>query len=189
MVEAGHAHDTAPGGGIAPLVARLPIPAEWRCIVAVPDRPPAISGAEEDAALRALPDPSDDAVARVAHLVHEVLVRATTAGDLRTFGRALTEIQRINGEWFAPVQGGTFAAGPSEHLVRVMTKWGAHGVGQSSWGPAVYGIVEGVDASVALAAHVAAELGSQGTVYEGSFRDSGARVWRTTDDETGEVHR
>ena len=40
-------------------------------------------------------------------------------------------------------QGGTFAPGPSADLVRCMREWGVPGVGQSSWGPAVYGILEG----------------------------------------------
>jgi predicted sugar kinase len=51
-------------------------------------------------------------------------------------------------------------------------------VGQSSWGPAVYGIVDGEAAGRALAARVRADLGGQGTVYEGAFRTEGARVWR-----------
>ena len=72
---------------------------------------------------------------RVAHLVLMALLPALAEGDLAAFGAALTAIQAINGRWFAPVQGGTFAPGPSEELVRRMTEWGAAGVGQSSWGP------------------------------------------------------
>ena len=94
------------------------------------------------------------------------------------FGKALTEIQTINGRWFAPAQGGTFAPGPSETIVRRMAEWGACGVGQSSWGPAVYGITSGEDAAARLAEHVRALLGDAGTVYEGAFRADGARVWR-----------
>ena len=59
-----------------------------------------------------------------------------------------------------------------------MAEWGALGVGQSSWGPTVYGIVEGEDAGVRLADRVRNRLGSAGTVYEGPFRTEGARIWR-----------
>jgi beta-ribofuranosylaminobenzene 5'-phosphate synthase len=59
-----------------------------------------------------------------------------------------------------------------------MTDWGAAGVGQSSWGPAVYGIVEGEDAGAALAARARAVVGTGGAVYEGPFHSEGARVWR-----------
>ncbi|MBM3820403.1 MAG: GHMP kinase, partial [Acidimicrobiia bacterium] len=82
------------------------------------------------------------------------------------------------GRWFAPVQGGTFAPGASDALVRRMSEWGAAGVGQSSWGPAVYGIVDGDAAAAALAGKVRAAMGSGGAVYQGPFRSEGARVWR-----------
>jgi hypothetical protein len=100
---------------------------------------------------------------------------------LAGFGRALTAIQTTTGRWFASVQGGAFAAGPSEALVRRMAERGAPGVGQSSWGPAVYGIVDGEDAAVRLADDVRAALEhcGGGTVYEGPFRTTGARVWRS----------
>jgi hypothetical protein len=90
-----------------------------------------------------MPPPPERDAERVAHLVLMALLPAVADGDLATFGAALSAIQAINGRWFAPVQGGTFAPGPSEELVRNMADWGASGVGQSSWGPAVYGIVDG----------------------------------------------
>jgi predicted sugar kinase len=60
----------------------------------------------------------------------------------------------------------------------MMRDRGALGVGQSSWGPAVYGVVRGEEAAAGLAAVVRDALGGAGTVYEGSFRPTGARVWR-----------
>jgi len=50
-------------------------------------------------------------------------------------------------------------------------------VGQSSWGPAVYGIVEGEDAGLRLAERVRRVLRDDGAVYVGPFRSEGARVW------------
>jgi beta-ribofuranosylaminobenzene 5'-phosphate synthase len=91
-------------------------------------------------------------------------------------------VQEITGRWFTSVQGGAFAAGPSEELVRRMTEWGAAGVGQSSWGPAVYGIVDSEHAGRELAERASRVLESEGAVYEGPFRAEGARVWRATSD-------
>ena len=62
-----------------------------------------------------------------------------------------------------------------------MTEWGAAGVGQSSWGPAVYGIVAGAEQASRLADRVRSLLSTSsvgGDVYEGPFRAEGARVWR-----------
>jgi len=164
-----------------PLLARLPFPQSWRCVVVVPDGPPGISGADETEAFARLPKPSEHDVEHVSHLVLMALLPALADGDLDGFGRALTEIQEVTGRWFAPAQGGTFASGPSRELVRRLDEWGAVGVGQSSWGPTVYGIVDGADAAAQLVERVTAllrsSLGSSGRVFEGPFRSEGARVW------------
>jgi len=164
--------------GVAPLLVRLPFPSSWRCVVAVPESIRGMSGADEAAAFAALPPAPEREVERVARLVLMGLLPATADADIVTFGRALTEIQTITGRWWAPVQGGTFASGVSEELVRRMPGWGAAGVGQSSWGPTVYGVVDGEDAGVALAERVGEVLGDRGSVYQGPFRTDGARVWR-----------
>ncbi|HKB11730.1 MAG TPA: beta-ribofuranosylaminobenzene 5'-phosphate synthase family protein [Vicinamibacterales bacterium] len=177
VVEGGRRADS---DSLGPLIARLPFPPWWRCIVATPRLAPAISGEDEAEALAALPPPPEREVEQVAHLVLMVLLPALADGDLASFGGALTTIQTITGQWFAPVQGGAFAPGPSEELVRCMAEWGAAGVGQSSWGPAVYGIVDGDEASNRLADRVrmAIDRCGGGAVYEGPFRTAGARVWR-----------
>jgi len=162
-----------------PLIARLPFPQSWRCVVVVPDGPPGISGADEAEAFARLAKPSEHDVEHVSHLVLMALLPALTDGDLDAFGRALTEIQEVTGRWFAPAQGGTFASGPSRMLVRQLAEWGAAGVGQSSWGPTIYGIVDGADAATRLVERVKIALGSSGQVFEGPFRSEGARVWKT----------
>ena len=164
-----------------PLLARLPFPPAWRCVLAVPDATRGLNGADEAAAFARLPPPPEGDAQRVAHLVLIALLPALVEADLPAFGAALSEIQAITGRWFASVQGGTFAPGPSEELVRRMAEWGASGVGQSSWGPAVYGIVDGEEAGLRLVDRVrtlfdAGDL--TGTVYHGPFQTAGARVWR-----------
>jgi beta-ribofuranosylaminobenzene 5'-phosphate synthase len=117
-------------------------------------------------------------VERVAHLVLMQLLPALVEGDLASFGAALTEVQRVTGAWFAPQQGGVFAPGPSAALVRHMAGWGAVGVGQSSWGPAVYGLAGSESEGKAIAARAADLLGAGGRVFEGGFAASGASVRR-----------
>jgi beta-RFAP synthase len=161
----------------APLLARLPIPADWRCVVAVPQSDPGISGDAEVAAFAQLPAPPIGETERVAHIVLMALLPALVEGDLDAFGAALTEVQHISGGWFAAAQGGTFAPGSGERLIADMLDWGAAGVGQSSWGPAVYGIVGDAATSATVADRARAALGDQGLVYESAFSHTGARVW------------
>jgi beta-ribofuranosylaminobenzene 5'-phosphate synthase len=162
----------------APLLTRLPIPPDWRCVIAVPRAALGVSGDAEVAAFASLPDPPLRDVERVAHLVLMSLLPALVEGDLATFGRTLTDVQYITGRWFAPAQGGAFAPGIGASLIAQMREWGAAGVGQSSWGPAVYGIVGDQQAGAELAERVRAALPEDaGAVYEGPFSHTGARLW------------
>jgi beta-RFAP synthase len=162
-----------------PLIARVPIPSTWFGILAIPEGAPGISGAGEAEAFATLPAPPERDVERVAHIVLMSLLPALADADLPGFGRALTDVQEITGQWFASVQGGTFAPGASADLVHRLREWGASGVGQSSWGPAVYGIVEGHDAAERLAGRVVDYVGSSAIVFASPFRSDGARVWRS----------
>ena len=159
-----------------PLIARVPFPSDWRCVVAVPGGK-GLSGVREEEAFYRLPMPPREEVERVAHLVLLLLLPSIVEADLSNFGRALSHIQEITGRWFAAVQGGTFAMGVSEELVRRMREWRALGVGQSSWGPAVYGIVGRDDDAQRLADRARDFIGPEGVVYAGPFRSEGARVW------------
>ncbi len=164
------------GGDPAPLISRLPIPPAWRCVIAIPEGRPGLSGSAEAAAFRDLPPPAEREVEQVAHLVLMQLLPALADADLTAFGAALTEVQRITGGWFAPAQGGAFAPGVTEALVGRMAAFGAAGVGQSSWGPTAYGLVPQEEAAQDLGQRVRAWLGDRGTVLETPFSERGALV-------------
>ena len=166
---------------VAPLLARLTFPSSWRCVVAIPDARPGVSGAAETAAFATLASPPEHEVERVSHLVLMAMLPSIVDGDLVTFGRALTEVQRLNGGWFAAAQGGMFVPGETTTLVRRMLDWGVAGVGQSSWGPTVYGVVEGDDAARELSGLALDTLAGAGSVYAGAFPATGASVSREID--------
>lgn len=174
---------------IAPLLARLSMPKDWRCVLALPAARAGLSGDAEVAAFATLPHPPESEAARVAHLVLMVLLPALVEHDFDAFGGALTELQRINGGWFAAAQGGSYAAGASSRLIEQLIGWGATGVGQSSWGPAVYALARDAQSAAALAARVREsqeqEGGSPGRVLESPFTSRGARVWQGSQSERG----
>jgi beta-RFAP synthase len=158
----------------APLLTRHAMPDEWRCVLAIPAAEPGLSGGAEEAAFADMrPDP--DRSAAIAQIVLTALLPALVDGDLVEFGAALTRLQRLVGDAFAPVQGGTFhpQAAP---LVDALLRHGAAGAGQSSWGPAVYGIVGSEQEGHELARRLQAELGAGGRAEVVRFDNSGARV-------------
>ncbi len=166
--------------GPAPLLTRLAIPPSWRCVLALPPGPPGMSGEPEASAFATMATRPASAMAqeveRVAHLTLMRLLPALVDADLASFGAALTEIQRINGRWFSAAQGSTFAPGPSAALVAALEGWGATGVGQSSWGPAIYAIAGDERASATLADRIRAGFPDT-VVHDTPFSDTGARVW------------
>jgi len=158
----------------APLLARHAMPDDWRCVLAIPSAEPGLSGpAEEEAFARLRPDPARAAL--MAQLVLTSLLPGLADRDLAEFGAALTRLQELVGEAFAPAQGGVFHPRAGA-LVEAMLRFGAPGVGQSSWGPAVYGIVGSEDAGRELVAAMESELAGGGRVELVRFDNSGARV-------------
>ena len=123
----------------APLLTRHAMPEEWRCVLVIPAAEPGLSGGPEEAAFADL-DADADRSAEIAQVVLTALLPALVERDLAEFGTALSRVQRLVGDSFAPVQGGTFhpQAAP---FVDALLRLGAAGAGQSSWGPAVYGVV------------------------------------------------
>ena len=171
VVEGGLRHDAPPP---APLLARHPMPDEWRCVLVVPAEDPGLSGAAEEEAFRQLV-PERDRAALIAQLTLTTLMPALVEGDLQEFGGALTRLQQLVGESFAAVQGGVYhpRAAP---LVDALLRHGAAGAGQSSWGPAVYGLAGGQAEAEALAERMTGELEPGARLDVVGFDNRGARV-------------
>jgi len=158
----------------APLLARHAMPDEWRCVLVIPHAEPGLSGRAEEVAFGQL-RPDSDRAALIAQLVLTSLLPGLAEGDLAEFGAALTRVQQLVGESFASVQGGVFHPHAGD-LVDALLRLGAAGAGQSSWGPAVYGIVGDEQAGRELARRMETELAGGGRVEVVSFDNRGARV-------------
>lgn len=129
--------------GIPPLLGRLEFPAGWSVLIVLAGRRPGIHGLREVRAFAELPPSPDLLTDRLCRLVLLGLMPAVVERDLTMFGEALEEIQRRVGEGFASAQGGTFAHPSLEAVAAEMRACGLRGVGQSSWGPTLYGFFEG----------------------------------------------
>ena len=158
----------------APLLTRHAMPEEWRCVLVIPAAEPGLSGGPEEAAFADL-DADADRSAEIAQVVLTALLPALVERDLAEFGAALSRVQRLVGDSFAPVQGGTFhpQAAP---FVDALLRLGAAGAGQSSWGPAVYGVVGSEQQGHDVVRGLEAELGAGGRAEVVRFDNHGARV-------------
>jgi beta-ribofuranosylaminobenzene 5'-phosphate synthase len=161
----------------APLLMRHAVPDEWRIVLVVPRAEPGLSGVAEAEAFERLV-PSADRSAAIAQIVLTSLLPALVERDLQEFGGALTRVQQLVGDAFAPAQGGRFHP-RADALVEALLRSGAAGAGQSSWGPAVYGVVGSEAAGRALARRMEDVVGGEGSVDLVAFDNRGARVERS----------
>ena len=161
----------------APLLMRHAAPEEWRIVLVVPKAEPGLSGVAEEQAFSRLV-PSAERSAAIAQLVLTSLLPALVERDVDEFGAALTDVQQLVGDSFAEVQGGRFHPRAGA-LVEALLREGAAGAGQSSWGPAVYGVVGSEAAGLELARRMHDVLGADGSVELVAFDNRGALVERS----------
>jgi beta-ribofuranosylaminobenzene 5'-phosphate synthase len=183
VIDAGHPapgnDDPAPadadGPEPPPVIFQHPVPDDWRFVLATPRAVPGLSGQAEQQTFRDLPPMDADRVGRICRLTLMQVAPAVLTRDVRTFGTAITEIQGAVGEYFAPYQGGRFASATGCEVAELALARGAHGVGQSSWGPTVFALVEGEARARALADAVRAAFGDRLTwVDVSAARNRGA---------------
>ncbi len=172
VVEAG----VADKAFISPLVARHPMPERWRCVLAVPVGVEGLSGDVEERFFRRLGEQAASEPC-VSRLLLTALLPGLLTGDIDEFGAALTQIQREVGSRFAAQQGGVFhpRAAP---LVDALLALGVGAVGQSSWGPAVYGVVDSPERGADVAARLRVAAGPSTTVCVVDFDRRGAWIAR-----------
>jgi beta-RFAP synthase len=138
LVEAGQrAPDT-----IAPLVCRVAFPTDWRVLLVMPQSGPGLHGVAERQAFAALPATPDFCKNILCRLVLLGMLPALQEADLPAFGEALHDFNARVGEAFAPVQGGVYASRLVAEIVGFLRGLGIRGIGQSSWGPAVFAVLD-----------------------------------------------
>lgn len=141
---------------------RIPVPEAWRVVLAQPNSSPAVSGSKEAdvfARLRQSPNPNRERMLELS----ENAMQAAKENDFPRFCSGLEEYMELAGELFREVQGGLYNGVDVERCVGALRAAGLAGIGQSSWGPTVFGFAD----CKANAEHAIAKLNvnDPGTCY------------------------
>jgi len=177
IVDAGHRVDRP--NNVPPLVFRSDVPRSWRFIVGIPDIDAGLSGMREHDAFKRLCPPSGELVGEVSRIVLMKMIPAILDRDIEAFGEAMTAMDFKFGEYWMAVQGGRFSHPIIEAGVRFLLEAGAYGVGQSSWGPVFYGLVEGEQQARDLSEDLAEFLndgGRHGETFYVRAENKGAEI-------------
>ena len=130
--------------GFPPLILRRDFPTEWRFVIVIPRVERGLSERAEENIFRSVRSPPK-IPREICHLLVMRMLPSIAERDIEDFGQALTQVDKICGGVFSPHQRGLFHSKVVSGIANHMLKQGAYGVGQSSWGPAVYGLVENED--------------------------------------------
>jgi len=181
LVEAGKCASEA----VAPLVARMEFPDSWRVVLARPPGPSGLHGTAERQAFEQLEDlgRSEAQTDALCRLILLNLLPALAEQDLTGFGDSLHEFNARAGESFAAIQGGRYASPRVAELVSFLRREGIRGVGQSSWGPAVFAVTEDEEQAHALVGRLCARFPFRdGDVFVTRACNNGASVEENRED-------
>jgi beta-ribofuranosylaminobenzene 5'-phosphate synthase len=177
IIDAGRKKDPTGVRKTPTVIFRRDFPPDWRFVVAIPGAKRGLNGRSEEKVFKALSPPAriSEEICRVTQLK---LMPALVEEDIEEFGSALTTIDQKAGLYFESVQGGIYGESEAARTVDLMVRAGAFGAGQSSWGPAVYGLVDETCLSrVEEAARgFVEERGAGGRVFVAKGRNTGAQI-------------
>ena len=134
------ASEVEAGGGsheVSPLVARVHLPAEWRCVVIIQRDAEGLHGEAEKAAFADLPPVERALSAELARIALMELVPAALEGKFAEFSAAVGRYGQLAGLPFASHTAGLPQTESTRQLLELLAELGFCGSAQSSWGPAV----------------------------------------------------
>lgn len=161
-----------------PVDWRESVPDPLRFLLVLPDVPAGRDGDAEDRSIRRVVERADPRTADRVEAAVGRLRAGLRTGDPERVGSAVDAIDRLNGRWYADVQGGCHRDPVGTVVDSLAGAEAVDGAGQSSWGPAVYGVTDVDRAAAARAAGQRAldAAGVAGTVRVVRAADRGADV-------------
>lgn len=132
----------SPKTRVPPVLSRIPMPDQWRFIIVLDPEYKGLNGPAELEAFRSLPVFPGETAARLCHALLMKGLPAVLEEDLESFGQVIEDLQKTVGDHFAPAQGGRFTSSKVSEALAFLSGEGAYGIGQSSWGPTGFCLVE-----------------------------------------------
>src|SRR5271157_349751 len=150
---------------MGPLLARFNVPGDWRFVLITPNvRPGAHDQEEVSIFQRFCPIPLEE-VQAVSHLILMQVLPGVACGDVDSFGRGVTAIQKYG---FKKVEV-SLQADVVQQLIPFLVEQGASGAGMSSFGPTVYAVTDSNKVAEVLAKageEFIAEVGGVATITQ-----------------------
>lgn len=162
---------------LSELQCRADFPEAWRFLLIRPRTLKGVAGAEERELFQVAPPEANDNADAMIQLAREVLLPAAFEADFGVFSQALFEYGWRAGESFAFAQGDVFSHPETRERVEDLRGRGIAGVGQSSWGPTVFALLESPASAKALEEELAGDdLYRDCDIWTTAARNEGATI-------------
>jgi beta-ribofuranosylaminobenzene 5'-phosphate synthase len=170
VVDGGRTADGPP----PPVIAQLAFPEDWRILLLFDEEAKGVHGRQEIDAFNLLPPFPAETSAELCRLVLMQALPALAERDIVNFGAAIATIQERLGDHFAPAQGGRYTSGRVAEAAVMLKRLGAHGSGQSSWGPTGFAFAASAAEARRLGDGLMRETGFNAMIARG--RNTGATI-------------
>ena len=161
-----------------PVISRMNVPDDWRFILVFDKRGQGLHGDQEIQAFKELPPFPHQEAARLCYLLMMQGLPALAEGNISLFGDVITQLQASVGEHFASAQGGVFTSTEVAVAMQFLQAQGATAIGQTSWGPTGFCVVQGVEVAEKLKQQVESNFSQceNLTILVASARNCGGEV-------------
>jgi beta-ribofuranosylaminobenzene 5'-phosphate synthase len=161
---------------IAPLDCQLDLPPSWQMVLTCP-RGEGLSGAKENHAFEELPPVPRASTELLQRIMRERMFPAAARCDFKEFSKSVYDYGHQAGACFAASQGGPYNGPLLTRIVRAIRERGVEGVGQSSWGPTIFAIVESAENGETLAKELRRRFSfSKDEVWVSEINHGGANI-------------
>ncbi len=126
-----------------PVISQMTVPEEWRFLLVFDGADQGLHGSDEINAFKELPPFSSKEAARLCYLLMMQGLPALEENQLDLFGDVITQLQNSVGEHFSGAQGGgIFTSKNVSEVMHFLQAQGAVAIGQTSWGPTGFCLVD-----------------------------------------------
>ena len=176
FVNGGLIVDGTDGDGKTTLIKQTGLPEKWRVIVAVARQAAKKFGLQEESAFANIDSGKQGRAAELERMITASILPSAQNGDFEGFSESVHAYGKLSGEYYVDVQGGVYNGPVITGVVNALLGLGARGVGQSSWGPAVFAWCSDEDEANEIVARLPEAFGHPLEIFKAAVQNRPAQI-------------
>jgi beta-RFAP synthase len=155
-------------------LSRVSMPDTWRFVLLRPGDSSGISGLRENSLIDGLRGQTSRDRDRMCKLAEQIC-NAALEENFESFCCPLEQYLRLAASLFAPAQGGLYNGTQATLAAQCAQDLGLRAVGQSSWGPTVFGLADSPDQAQGIAQRISSQF-PEWDIWVSEVANTGAQV-------------